>query len=138
MSRSDAFLGQVTKNGALTNSGVNNNQQSQMPPRLNELPNLSVSTRYSSASSRSIKKSVSKSKRTYRTHKDHFAEVWPEIEKMLRTQSKLNARMIMDMLVEIDKNRFRPGHLRTLQRRIQEWRLQNGKRRKIKSRRKSK
>jgi len=62
--------------------------------------------------------------RTWRTRKDPFADVWPE----LRLQLELNpAQTAKDLLQNLQRRRpgqFRDGHLRTLQRRVREWRLQ--------------
>jgi hypothetical protein len=62
--------------------------------------------------------------RTWRTREDPFADIWSE----LRVQLELNpAQTAKDLLQDLQKRRpgrFRDGQLRTLQRRVREWRLQ--------------
>ena len=62
--------------------------------------------------------------RTWRTREDPFADVWSE----LRLQLELNpAQTAKDLLQDLKKRRpgqFREAQLRTLQRRVREWRLQ--------------
>ena len=62
--------------------------------------------------------------RTWRTREDPFADIWSE----LRLQLELNpAQTAKDLLQDLQKRRpgqFKDGHLRTLQRRVREWRLQ--------------
>ena len=61
------------------------------------------------------------------THKDEFAEVWPDIEGLLRTEPGLQGQTIMEWLIDNDqKDKFNWGQLRTLQRRIRKWRALNG------------
>lgn len=61
------------------------------------------------------------------THKDAFAEVWPDIEGLLRNEPGLQGQTIMEWLIDKDQNdKFHWGMLRTLQRRIRKWRALNG------------
>ena len=64
--------------------------------------------------------------RTWRTRPDPYAEVWPEIEGWLKLDGGLEAKTIWGALTERHPGRFTPGQLRTLQRRVQEWRAQCG------------
>lgn len=59
------------------------------------------------------------------THTDVFAEVWPEVEAMLRTDPGVQAQTLMQWLIE-EKSGFDWKQLRTLQRRIRKWRALNG------------
>lgn len=61
--------------------------------------------------------------RTYRTHKDAFADIWSEIEAKLEENPSLQSQEIMQWLIEVDKDKYSWSKLRTLQRRIREWRL---------------
>lgn len=63
--------------------------------------------------------------RDWRTHKDAFDSVWPEIESLLANDAGLQAKTIMQVLVERDES-FHWGQLRTLQRRVREWRAVKG------------
>lgn len=66
-----------------------------------------------------------KKPRDYQTRQDYFADVWPVIEVMLETDPGLQSQTLMQWL--IDKNeKYNWGHLRTLQRRIREWRALKG------------
>jgi transposase len=64
--------------------------------------------------------------RRYRTRKDPFAAVWPEVEKMLEAAPGLEAKTIFERLLERPEASFTEGQLRTLQRKIRRWRAQHG------------
>ena len=64
--------------------------------------------------------------RTWRTRPDPYADVWPEIEGWLKLDGGLEAKTIWGALAERHPGRFTPGQLRTLQRRVHEWRAQCG------------
>jgi transposase len=63
---------------------------------------------------------------TWRTRPDPFAEVWPEVEALLRQDSGLQAKTIWAELNERHGGRFTAGQLRTLQRRLLVWRVTSG------------
>jgi len=60
------------------------------------------------------------------THKDIFADIWPEIEVMLRNEPELQAQTLMQWLIDSDDERYGWRHLRTLQRRVRKWRALKG------------
>jgi hypothetical protein len=62
------------------------------------------------------------SPRTYRTRVDPFAGVWTEILGWLQSEPDATARVLMDRLQSETPDRFPDGQLRTLQRRVKEWR----------------
>lgn len=64
--------------------------------------------------------------RRYRTRKDPFERVWPEVEKMLEAAPGLEAKTIFERLLERAEASFTEGQLRTLQRKIRRWRAQQG------------
>jgi hypothetical protein len=64
--------------------------------------------------------------RTYRTRKDPFEAVWPEIEKLLAASPGLEGVTIFDTLRLREDVSFSDGQLRTLQRRIRRWRASRG------------
>jgi len=66
------------------------------------------------------------------THKDAFAEVWPQIEAMLEVDSGLQSQTLMQWLLDQYPERFRWSQLRTLQRRIRRWKALAGPDRDIK------
>jgi len=60
--------------------------------------------------------------RTWRTRKDPFEEVWPEILVWLQHDPDSTAKSLMERLQRDYPGRFPDVQLRTLQRRIREWR----------------
>jgi transposase len=65
------------------------------------------------------------STRSWRTHKDAFDQVWDEVEVMLAHDPGLQAKTIMQVLIDRDES-FHWGQLRTLQRRVRRWRALQG------------
>ncbi len=72
-----------------------------------------------------------KSLRTWRTRADPFAEDWPEIAARLEEAPELEAKALFEDLVERRPGRYQEGHLRSFQRRVQQWRVQQGPAREI-------
>jgi hypothetical protein len=72
--------------------------------------------------------SEQKSPRSWRTRIDPFADVWPEIERLLHADADgvLQATTIFDVLEQRSPGRFSAGQLRSLQRRMRDWRAQHG------------
>ena len=70
--------------------------------------------------------SALKAGRTWRTRPDPFAAVWPELEACLREAPGLWARTLFEELQERYPGQFSPGQLRTLHRRVQQWRALHG------------
>lgn len=60
--------------------------------------------------------------RTWRTRKDPFDGVWPEILLWLQGNPEATAKSLLDRLHRERPGQFPEGQLRTLQRRIREWR----------------
>ncbi|HLJ95772.1 MAG TPA: hypothetical protein VKU02_21530 [Gemmataceae bacterium] len=60
--------------------------------------------------------------RTWRTHKDPFEGVWPEILLWLQQDPEATAKSLLERLDQVYPGRFPAGQLRTLQRRIRDWR----------------
>jgi hypothetical protein len=67
-----------------------------------------------------------RSPRNWRTREDPFAEVWSEIEQMLEIDGGLEAKTVFEELERSHPGRFKPGQLRTLQRRFHRWRALHG------------
>src|SRR5579883_1334426 len=61
-------------------------------------------------------------KHTWRTRPDSFGEGWGEIEQRLRVDPGLQAKTLFAYLQEREPGRFGESQLRTLQRRIKQWR----------------
>ena len=72
---------------------------------------------------RKTKRKITPSKpRYWRTRKDPFADVWPEIEPQLQLTPHLPAKILFLALQKKYPNKFSDGQLRTLQRRVKDWR----------------
>ena len=70
-----------------------------------------------------------KKARWWRTRKDPFEEVWSDVVvPLLKADKKreLKAKTVLGELKEKDLGKFEEKHLRTLQRRIRDWRAVNG------------
>ena len=63
-----------------------------------------------------------KAERDWRTRPDPFEEDWAGIEQQLRDEPALEAKTIFEVLQERFPGRYVEGQLRTLQRRIRQWR----------------
>ncbi len=72
-----------------------------------------------------------KQPRTYRTRPDPFAEVWPEIEGLLKEAPGLEAATIFETLGSRPDGCFPAGQLRTLQRKVRRWRATSGPEREV-------
>ena len=64
--------------------------------------------------------------RAWRTREDPFAEHWSEVEQRLVEAPELEAKTLMAMLIEKYPGKYEEGHLRTLQRRVRQWRAEAG------------
>ena len=60
--------------------------------------------------------------RDYRTRKDPFEKVWPEILTWLQKEPEATGKSLLDRLESQFPGQFPSGQLRTLQRRIRDWR----------------
>ena len=67
-----------------------------------------------------------KQPRSYRTRTDPFEAEWDELEKMLKDAPELEAKTLFEWLCERQPEKYQEGQLRTLQRRVNEWRVLNG------------
>lgn len=65
-----------------------------------------------------------------RTRKDPFAEVWDDVKQLLSNDSGLEAKTLMEWLIESYPDKFNMGHVRTLRRRVHDWRVLEGPERK--------
>ena len=64
--------------------------------------------------------------RDWRTRTDPFASTWPRIQSMMEDAPELEAKSVFEHLLAEDPDRYDPGQLRTLQRRLRRWRAQAG------------
>jgi transposase InsO family protein len=72
-----------------------------------------------------------KSPRTWRTRPDPFEEEWPGIVQRLKDAPELEAKALFEDLLERYPDRYHPGHLRTFQRRLKQWRASEGPERSV-------
>jgi hypothetical protein len=66
-----------------------------------------------------------KKPRQYRTRSDPFGEDWPKLEQMLSEAPELKARTLFEWLCEQHPGKYQAGQVRTLQRRVADWRALN-------------
>lgn len=64
--------------------------------------------------------------RAWRTRADPFEAHWSELEAMLRAAPELEAKTLLEELMKRYPGVYQMGQLRTLQRRVQQWRAQHG------------
>lgn len=67
-----------------------------------------------------------KKERHWRTRKDPFAEDWPAMAAMLEDAPALEAKALFEHLCREKPGKYKPGQLRTFQRRVKAWRAQHG------------
>lgn len=64
--------------------------------------------------------------RNWRTRSDPFAGVWPEIQELLERDAGLEAKTVMEWLLGSYPGQFQESQVRTLRRRIKDWRVLYG------------
>ncbi len=64
--------------------------------------------------------------RYWRTRSDPFESVWPEVEEILKRSPTVEATAVFEYLCRQQEGAFQQGQLRTLQRRIKQWKAQHG------------
>lgn len=72
-----------------------------------------------------------KAPRTYRTRPDPFEADWPWVEQHLREAPGLEAKILFEALQRRRPGVYPDGQLRTLQRRIKQWRAEHGPEREV-------
>lgn len=84
---------------------------------LGKLPDL-----WRAGDARPTHRAQSAGPRHWRTHKDPFEGVWSEILGWLQADPETTAKVVLARLEQVYPGRFPEGQLRTLQRRLREWR----------------
>ncbi len=69
---------------------------------------------------------IEKPIRSWRTREDLFEEDWPAIAERLKDAPELEAKTLFEDLLERKPEHYEQGHLRTFQRRVKQWRAQEG------------
>ena len=72
-----------------------------------------------------------KKDRTWRTRSDPFTEVWEEVREQVATNPGLEAKTLMEALQRKYPGQFADGQVRTLQRRLKQWRATDGPEREV-------
>jgi hypothetical protein len=67
-----------------------------------------------------------KRSRSWRTRDDPFADDWGWIEEQLGEAPALEAKTLFEELLDKHPERYQEGQLRTLQRRVKQWRVSDG------------
>ena len=84
---------------------------------LSQLPTL-----WKAGEVRATHQGHTKKARDWRTRKDPFEKVWPDILQWLQENPEVTAKLLFQRLQEEYPDQFKDGQLRTLQRRVKEWR----------------
>jgi hypothetical protein len=82
----------------------------------------SLSTAWRDGEVRATHRKQATGPRSWRTRVDPFQDVWPLVEQWLNEQPDANAKAVFQRLQSQTPISFTPGQLRTLQRRVKEWR----------------
>jgi hypothetical protein len=93
----------------------------QSTPRLSDFV-ASLSTVWRDGEVRPTHRKKNTGPRNYRTRVDPFEAVWPLVQRWLDEQPDANAKDLFLRLQEHTPGAFPPGQLRTLQRRVKQWR----------------
>jgi hypothetical protein len=72
-----------------------------------------------------------KKDRTWRTRSDPFTQVWDEVREQVATNPGLEAKTLMEALQRKYPGQFADGQVRTLQRRLKQWRATDGPEREV-------
>ena len=68
---------------------------------------------------------------TWRTRPDLLAEIWPQAEKLLENNPKLQAKALFEHFLSKGENNLEKKHLRTFQRRVAAWKRKHGRKKKV-------
>ena len=84
---------------------------------LSQLPKL-----WKDGEVRGTHKNQPSKERNWKTRKDPFEDVWPEVLIMLQNNPDSTAKSIFESLQKKMKGKYQESQLRTLQRRVKAWR----------------
>jgi len=101
--------------------GVAHAEAAQPSPELSGFV-ASLSTVWRDGEVRPTHRKISSGPRNYRTRVDPFESAWPQVQQWLNEQPDANAKELFLRLQESMTGTFAPGQLRTLQRRVKQWR----------------
>src|SRR6476646_3993767 len=101
--------------------GVANSETTQTTSALSGFV-ASLSTAWRDGEVRPTHRKRTSGPRTYRTRIDPFEAVWPQVQQWLNEQPDANGKELFLRLQGSMAGTFAPGQLRTLQRRVKQWR----------------
>ena len=118
---------------------INRRQFNQLVYEYNQRANMSQSAMKACVSRHTARKYLSagqgpeelKKEHSWRTRPDPFAQVWAEVEAMLGRAPELEAGTLFEVLEGKYPQRFTAGQVRTLQRRVRQWKLEHGAEREV-------
>ncbi len=84
----------------------------------------SMSTAWKGGEVRATHRKPMNGLRPWRTRADPFESVWPLVKRWLDEEPDINAKSIFQRLQEVLPEPFKLGQLRTLQRRLKQWRTE--------------
>ena len=67
-------------------------------------------------------------KRYWRTRRDPFETTWPRMVRWLKAEPQRTAKEVFDRLRREHPGMFAPGQVRTLRRRVKDWRWREARR----------
>lgn len=70
--------------------------------------------------------SALKQPRSWRTRQNPFEDDWPWVQAQLEAAPELEAKTLFEVLQDKHPERYQEGQLRTLQRRVRQWRAEHG------------
>jgi hypothetical protein len=101
--------------------GAGNAETPQSTPELSGFV-ASLGTAWRDGEVRPTQRKRNSGPRAWRTRADPFEAAWPQVERWLNEQPDANAKDLFLRLQENMPDVFLPGQLRTLQRRVKQWR----------------
>ena len=107
-------------------AGLGRGEQVHTPPHRDadlERFLASLATAWMDGEVRPTHQPKAKVKRWWRTRRDPFENVWPRVLVWLESEPDRTAKELFERLRAEDPGAFHPNQLRTLQRRVKEWRM---------------
>ena len=114
---------QATLAALAAGDSVSTSSETSLEHFLAQLPRL-----WQEGEVRATHRRAPKSPRTWRTRIDPFEAVWPTLQRWLEADPDITAKALFGRLVEQHPEMYTSGQLRTLQRRVSEWRRNVAKR----------
>lgn len=114
---------QAQRDIATLASGATAEQSNEQTVQLDEfVRSLATAWRYGEVRAPYKKRRADAKPHTWRTRPDPFEDVWPMVQAWLNDEPDTTAKDLFLRLNAEQPGRFKPSQLRTLQRRVKEWR----------------